>query len=1047
VSEAAPLKPALNTAAAHLERLTAGYPLTRKRLIAGKLYARELLLTLARTTGGWIGWEATTLRELAEELAFTRIGRDKLKPASDAEVAALVNEAISAAHTAGEFSDGTAALIDGPGLRTRLRDSVLELRTAGIAPAEVARLADGLNAPATRDVATTLRHYERLLAERGLVDPAELFHLALAEFDEESQFVFDGPVVIASGMRAGGLPGRLVERLIEHGATVLPDDLPDGLEPPPRVVAGERGSSQPHPVLRSALARTTQAERPEVEKHPVEIFHAATPTTEILEVFRRAAAEGLRYDEVEIVTTDPDTYGIALDSVARQIDGGYTTVSGLPLTRARVGAALERWLQWLSNGLPADLLREALESGDIASPDPEVPAGALAQMLRDLRIGWGRARYEEGLLRLRDPRFVQGGRHDPENESESEFAERVTARRRTAHALTALIERLLESLPPFPERGEEMEPETTPETIARAAIEFLRALKPESGGESKTRDRLVDRLEQIAEVATPPTLFSSAMAALRDQLSDFRAWPSAALFTLPRESTGGAVHLTTLEHAGAAGRARTFFVGLDVERTAGPQVDDALLPDAIRRRSGELPTTADRRAERAFALGTALARSRGKVTLSFARASGATDRPADPAPLLLQVFRTVRGDPTLTYEAFHNSLGSPASAVPLPPSLPVSDRDVWLEALGSTPVLLNGTALVREKHALLAAGLDALNARRQPTAGAHHGITDVGPQVHEHVFGRGVVSPSSLEKLSQCPLAWFYRYALRLRVPEDPEYDEETWLDPAERGSLLHTIFERFVARYFEDPAAVRTQEAKNALHQITRDTLREWRTRVPPPSEFVADSESKGILESARAFYHMLSDSLPAEGEKWLAVEQWFPEEGKEATYALPDGTGIRIHGRMDRVDQRADGTLVVVDYKTGSDARYRKKKVPFHGGRQIQPAIYAEAAAQLFGAQSVGFEYHFPTDRGKNEVVDYKPHELAGAREIVADVIAQVKTGAFIPTYESDDCRYCEYLAMCRGSVDEYEKVKSPPADWAKEHAGANPVYVSMRRRRGAK
>jgi ATP-dependent helicase/nuclease subunit B len=1034
-------------AVAHLARLTADHPYGRKRLIAQKLHARELLLTLARHTGGWIGWDATTPKDLAEELAFARIGREGLKPASDAEVTALVNEAITAARERGEFSEGTTALIDGPGLRARLRDSVLELRTAGIAPAEVTKLADGMNAPATRDVATTLRHYERLLAEKTLTDSAEIFHLALAEFDEEAPFVLDGPIAIVSGLRAAGLPGRLIARLLERGATVLDDDRPDELEPPQRVLVPGQGSVEAHPVLRRAFTRAVAPEKPDLAATPVEIFHAATPSTEVLEIFRRVAAEKIRHDEVEIVATDPDTYGIALDSVARQLGLSYTAVNGLPLTRSRVGAALERWMQWLSDGLPSDLLREALESGDIATPDADVSGGAMAQMLRELRIGWGRARYEEARARLRDPRFSEGGRRDPENETEAELAERIERRRKTAHALADTLDSLLKSLPPVPERGEGDEPHTTAEAIARAAVAFVRRLAPPPGGEMQTRKRLLDRLEQIGEVETDPAPFSSAMAALRDQLSDFRVWPSAAGSTLPRESSGGMVHLTGVEHAGAAGRPRTFFVGLDVERTAGPQVDDALLPDAVRRRSGDLPTTADRRAERAFALGSAFARARGKVSLSFARSSGEADRPADPAPLLLQIFRTVRADATLNYDAFHESLGSPVSAVPKPPALAVSERDVWLEALGAKPVLLNGTPLVRGEHRLLASGLDAVRARGEKMAGAHHGITEVGLEVHEQLFVRGVVSPSSLEALSKCPLAWFYRYALRLRVPEDPEYDEEAWLDPAERGSLLHAIFERFVIRYVDQPAAVKTREAKEACHRITMDALEEWRTRVPPPSEFVYDSESKGIVESARAFYNMLSDSLPGEGEKWVAVEQWFPEEGTSATYRLPDGSEIRIHGRMDRVDQRADGTLVVVDYKTGGPGRYQKTKVPFRGGRQIQPAIYAEAAAQLFGTREVGFEYHFPTDRGRNETLVYSPQELAAARGIVADVIDQVKTGAFIPTYESDDCRYCEYLEMCRGEIDAYDKVTSPPAEWGKEHAGANPVYTTMLSRRRGK
>jgi hypothetical protein len=54
-----------------LDAVTAAAPGTRKRLVGPDLnFGRELLVALARLRGGWIGWEATNLRGIAEELAF-----------------------------------------------------------------------------------------------------------------------------------------------------------------------------------------------------------------------------------------------------------------------------------------------------------------------------------------------------------------------------------------------------------------------------------------------------------------------------------------------------------------------------------------------------------------------------------------------------------------------------------------------------------------------------------------------------------------------------------------------------------------------------------------------------------------------------------------------------------------------------------------------------------------------------------------------------------------------------------------------------------------
>src|SRR4051812_45136654 len=48
---------------------------TERKLLVGPtlLWGRELLRALARTTGGWIGWEPTTIRALADDLALVAL--------------------------------------------------------------------------------------------------------------------------------------------------------------------------------------------------------------------------------------------------------------------------------------------------------------------------------------------------------------------------------------------------------------------------------------------------------------------------------------------------------------------------------------------------------------------------------------------------------------------------------------------------------------------------------------------------------------------------------------------------------------------------------------------------------------------------------------------------------------------------------------------------------------------------------------------------------------------------------------------------------------
>jgi ATP-dependent helicase/DNAse subunit B len=55
-----------------------------------------------------------------------------------------------------------------------------------------------------------------------------------------------------------------------------------------------------------------------------------------------------------------------------------------------------------------------------------------------------------------------------------------------------------------------------------------------------------------------------------------------------------------------------------------------------------------------------------------------------------------------------------------------------------------------------------------------------------------IVSSSRLELLGKCPYAYFLKYVLRIEAPEKIKYTPDQWLNSAQRGTLLHAIFERF---------------------------------------------------------------------------------------------------------------------------------------------------------------------------------------------------------------------------------------------------------------
>jgi hypothetical protein len=1007
-----------NAIVAQLQELDRQHPLERKLLLGPDLnYGRELLLALARATGGWLGWEPATLRSIAEDLAFVPLTSAGRRTADDVEVTSLLDRALDECLAEGklhrEFAEHAAKL----GIRAAVRDAVLALRVAGADP-EVVRRSTRRDTAAGQ-LPAVMERFELLLGRAGLVDPAGLFEAALDAFDAEAPFVLEGLVVVAPGLRPRGLAARLFERL------------------------GER---------RQILAEPARDGRLFGDDVTPTLFHAATPADEVREALRRVlAVPGLTWDQVEIVAADPDTYGVALHGLALRDEIPLTSLKGVPMARSRAGRAVARVLEWLGDGLPADLVREALESGELAATSDAggaAPDGAaLARALRGLNVGWGRRRYEEALTRLTDGTYVAGRSKAREDEDEESAARRRATAETEAAALASVLERLLAIVPPdVPERGAHLEPRTTPALLAKAALAYLEMAPFEATAETRARDRHANRLRRLAEVEGQPLQpFSTAMLALREALADLRAWPQATGLGSPWSSAGGHLYLTDLEHAGTTGRSHVFVVGLDADSVAGSRLQDPILGDAERSRLNNalghvaLPTTADRLAERRAAVRMALAGLTGTVTLSYAAAADAESGEAGPSWVMLEGLRCRPESAAAGYDVLRDQLGEPASPVPAA-GLALDGRDVWLGELADGSLLLDGRAAVRAAYPDLAQGLAARDARSGPALTAHHGLLPEAAGRFDPVAAGAPISPSSLQALAHCPLRWLYRYGLLLRPPDDVEYDPEVWLDPLDKGILLHAVFERFVREYRDRQDEVAGDAAAGRLEAITHEEIERWKADVPPPGEAVFQAEVREILEITRGFLTMEREDRGKRGAMWFDAEYDFGAAPKIVELALPGGGRLPLRGRIDRVDRLPDGTLRVIDYKTGSDWSYvpSSKDAPLKGGRVLQVALYAHAAAELLRDKVSTSEYWFPA---RDRPVRYGPDELAAAPALIESLLEHPRAGAFIPTTDSGDCSYCDYAAICRATHDErYHKTASPPAAWAKLNADSLDQYRGL-------
>ncbi|MCU0647883.1 MAG: PD-(D/E)XK nuclease family protein [Gemmatimonadaceae bacterium] len=900
-----------------LAAITAAHPTARKLLIAPSVaWGRDALTALARTRGGWLGWTPMTLATVADELAYVPMARAQLRMADAIELEALLDAAIEECRAVLDPADDLVTLLDRAGVRIALLSTLDELARAEVPLTSVPSLTDAARRRRWQSLCTIGTAYRARVAARGLIDRAGMARLALTAIDDEWPWIGDAVIVLAGLDDVRGIDARLRDALTARGARTVAVTPAHDDTPPARAW-----------------------------------FVAATPADEVREVLRRAIADGVSLDDVELIATDDDAYGIAVDAVGSILGIGASLRRGLPMSATAMG-------------------RRALRVLDDAPLTPEASG---------------------------------------------------------------------------------------PPGIARIVLAHLAAIEIADGTtDAINRDTLASVLRACIDAAWPP--MSSVDAVHRVRVAIESARGASAVSGLHRRTQPSAVrehdaswtgrlHLTTLAHAGMSGRRWRAVLGLDADRTSGPSVQSAILPDAMRALlSSALATTALRRAERAQRLAHALATAAegaSHLTLSYASASAEGGRDAAPSTVLLEAMRAV--DATVTsFEQLRERVGAPVGAVPRHTNQALDAREVWLAALSDGRLLLDGTALVTAAYPGLARGLAKAASLDDPRALAWHGAV---PQVATRFDPRpsgAPLSASSLETIGSCALRWYYAKVLGLSSPEPPP-DPAQWLDAATRGKVLHALYAQ-VARAgllaVDTPLETRVSHAIRLLD----GELSRQRTHVPPPSEGAFDTTRDALVADVRLFLAQEArDGTPAVE----ATELSFGGERRAAVLALPDGSALALRGSIDRVDRLADASWRIIDYKSGRAHGSAPDDIALDGGRRLQLPLYAVAAEQILGGTVSVAEYRYATARGGGEREAATAADRDALPAVVASLLDAMRDGEFFPTNSAADCAYCDYATICSATRDTFGKTESPRAAWAARAASERDAPAALRAqatRRGA-
>lgn len=306
------------------------------------------------------------------------------------------------------------------------------------------------------------------------------------------------------------------------------------------------------------------------------------------------------------------------------------------------------------------------------------------------------------------------------------------------------------------------------------------------------------------------------------------------------------------------------------------------------------------------------------------------------------------------------------------------------EPLGDSP-LLQGLALdLADQGRRLREAADPRRRRALvPTPVARPAPSVPGPLP-------ATISASAAEALRECPYRFYARHLLRLR--EDEELDDE--IEKRDYGTWLHAVLLRFHAER-EAPADAAAEAARLLA---------------------IADEERalQGLADEALLPYSASLASLAPRYVAWLherdaAGSRWQDGE-RDLRVPLPAVPGVELQGVIDRIDAASDGTLELIDYKTGSAEMLKHKlREPLE---DTQLAFYA-ALLDPSGSQPMAAAY-LPLDTGKPIAALPHPQVQRSAVRLVAGLggeLARVRDGAPLPALgEARACEFCEMRGLCR-------------------------------------
>lgn len=882
-----------------------------------------------------------------------------------------------------------------------------------------------------KDLELIINEYNKLLAEKKMVDYADVYRNAIENIDEFK----DGKSIVyaATGnLELTLLEEEFLEKLIENQEYII-IKVPaiyykdNKIKPPISYICEEKLGYEVKNKFSYMYSNAYIGEIEKCKKIEVDFFKAYGQSNEVKYVFKDIINKEIALDDVQVIYSD-ESYEKIIDSLSKKFDIPVILENGISAKYTNVYALFRDIFKWAFEGYKVSDLERVFSNNSLSlgslvnshfdiEKQPEedkdkqddivndrnthyvISKRRIYKSVADTCIGWGKDRYKAFFEnRLEEFQLVK-------NEEISE--EQIKA---INNEMKIFFDTLFEIFP------EDLDNVIEFGKVINSILIFSKKyLRNRDKGVSVVLSSLKsfkDISDSIAATGKAKDVFKFIL----DEIASIR---------ITTEDKLGAVRFIPYSKVQLVDANNLYIIGLDGRRFPISKNESPILLDNERKKYTNIKNLSkDKEREQIYKLIETLTTASNRVVFGYSSYDTVDLRENSPSSVYnhaLAFFDTkIEG-----VKAFGFVVEDEKDIL--------EERDAYLyyQSLGESQKehVLGEVAVAKESNS--------------PKEG---NLT----QIPQHY------SSTSMTTLLECPRKYYYERILNMKADEELEYAMERWLPSNIKGTFIHAVLEGYVNNVIihnynliNDKENFKIDFDEAAYNNIFENCNQRILEICPYVVKDNYDRESEYIREVCKNYIVTLHADMKKEKFIPIATELAFGIKGKlnnEFSSELLDLTSIEeveinidgnnrfwLKGSIDRVDKLNDCTYRILDYKSGKADKFKEK---INEGLVIQHDLYTIALEKILNEKVSISQFDFVIDE-ENITIDMNENNI---RENMEDKISELfelisKEGyvtseqlaretenqeeGFSKQYKNlirekkfndNNCSYCDFVRVCK-------------------------------------